>query len=578
MLSRRIAVSCGRVSLGGQLALALMFCVSAVFAAPVGTGEEAGPEVPWTERRTALQVENIEIADLLRQIASANGLSVQIDERIKGTISGRFSASPQSVFNRLSRKHGFQWFFDGNSLVVSPAGDVKTEMIRLSAEAMNQLKATMRQLRIYDPRFPIREDRENRLTIFSGPSRYVDMLLGVARGLQDSVDQRAPTEVLVYPLKYAWAEDRTAGGGGGSVVVPGVVSVLKGIYRQNDERSSITASASLGRPRARRSLSTGVDRGSQYSISDRGGADDGQTVSVRQTVSQMLQAAGASPNSPTAHTLPVIVADARRNAVIVRDLAERLPKHRALLQELDTRAPLVEIEAQIIDVRTDELESLGLDWRLAGRRADVQIGSGGPPLGFSATLAGPSTMPTLPTGGQFTIIAGNAAAFLMARIGALEGSGKARTVATPRVTTMDNVPSVMSTKESFYVRVPGAYASDLFEVSSGVSLSVLPFVVQESESVSVRLAINISDGSVDPSTQVDNIPTTQQSEISAEAIVRDGASLLIAGYAREEESSSHNGVPVLSRLPGLGALFQHRNSRGVRQERLFLVTPRIVQP
>jgi type III secretion protein C len=143
---------------------------------------------------------------------------------------------------------------------------------------------------------------------------------------------------------------------------------------------------------------------------------------------------------------------------------------------------------------------------------------------------------------------------------------------------MDNVPSVMSTKESFYVRVPGAYASDLFEVSSGVSLSVLPFVVQESESVSVRLAINISDGSVDPSTQVDNIPTTQQSEISAEAIVRDGASLLIAGYAREEESSSHNGVPVLSRLPGLGALFQHRNSRGVRQERLFLVTPRIVQP
>jgi type III secretion protein C len=166
----------------------------------------------------------------------------------------------------------------------------------------------------------------------------------------------------------------------------------------------------------------------------------------------------------------------------------------------------------------------------------------------------------------------------MARIGALEGSGKARTVATPRVTTMDNVPSVMSTKESFYVRVPGAYASDLFEVSSGVSLSVLPFVVQESESVSVRLAINISDGSVDPSTQVDNIPTTQQSEISAEAIVRDGASLLIAGYAREEESSSHNGVPVLSRLPGLGALFQHRNSRGARQERLFLVTPRIVQP
>jgi type III secretion protein C len=558
----------------------LMFWAAAAWAAPADTSVDAGPEVPWVERRTTVQVENIEVAELLRQIASANSLSIQIDERIKGTISGRFAASPQGVLNRLARKHGFLWFYDGHSLVVSPAGDVKTEMLRLSGEAMNELKTTMRQLRIYDPRFPIRQDRENRLTVFSGPSRYVDMVLGVARGLQDSVEQRAPTEVLVYPLKYAWADDRTAGGGTGSVVVPGVVSVLKGIYRQNDERSSITASASLGRPRARRALTPGADRASQYNLSDRAGtgSDDSQAMTVRQTVNQVLQAAGGSPYAPSANTLPVIVADARRNAVIVRDLAERLPKHRALLQELDTRAPLVEIEAQIIDVRTDELENLGLDWRLAGRRVDAQAGSGGPPLGYSATLAGPSPLPTLPTGGQFTIIAGNAAAFLMSRIGALEGSGKARTVATPRVTTMDNVPSVMSTRESFYVRVPGAYASDLFEVSSGVSLSVLPFVVQESDGVSVRLAINISDGSVDPATRVDSIPITQQSEISAEAIVRDGASLLIAGYAREEEASSQNGVPVLSSIPGLGALFRHRNSNSVRQERLFLVTPRIVQP
>jgi len=560
----------------GVAALCVAVLPAPLQAARPGTAVEAQrPRVPWQLKRMTLKAENKEIGDLLRQLAGSNGLAIQVDERIKGPVSASFDKPPQDILDLLGATYGFFWFYDGSALIVTPLSDVKSDVVHLAPAALSRLGETLRRLGVHDPRFPLRVDEPNRLVIISGPTRYVEMLSGVLRALQDSAEQRAPTEVLVYPLKYAWADDRTVSTGNGSVVIPGIVSVLKGIYVRDEERSSVTGTTTLGRPRARRPmLSLDGNRGGGY---DRG--DDSQTT-IRQTVNQVLQSAGVAPGSSQPHALPVIVADVRRNAVIVRDLADRLGRHKELLRELDTRSALVEVEPQIVDVSSEAVESLGLDWRGAGSQVEVSIGSGGGdnPLEFRSSLARNPIDAAMPAGGRFTIMAGNAARFLISRIHALEGDGKARTVGTPRVTTLDNVQSVMSSKDVFYVKVPGAYASDLFEVSAGVSLSVLPFVIHDDDGVSVRIAVNITDGTVDASSRVDGLPLTRMSEINAEAIVREGSSLLIAGYAREEDSASKSGVPVLSSVPVLGGLFRSTSKNTVRQERFFLLTPKVITP
>lgn len=537
-----------------------------------------GARVPWKLKRLTLKSENKDIGDLLRQLASSNELAIQVDERIKGTVSASFAMEPQAILEMLGKTYGFFWFYDGNAIIVSPVSDVKIEMLRLAPDALSNLTSTLQRLGVYDTRFPIRVDSANRLVVLSGPSRYVDMLSSISRALQDSAEQKAPTEVLVYPLKYAWAEDRVLSSGGGTVVIPGVVSVMRNIYRPGEDKATVTSSTSLTRPRARRSSAGGGMDRNRYGFYDK--VEDAPGAgSVKETVNQVLQSAVARGDVGAA-ALPVIVADARRNAVVVRDLAERLPKHKALIQELDQRVALVEIEAKIIDVRTDATQNLGIDWRLSGSRADLQIGSGGgdSPLRFSGSLATDPVDTSAPNGGRFTVIGGNAATFLMSRIRALEQEGKVRTVGTPRVTTLDNVQSVMSSKEVFYVKVPGTYSSDLFEVSAGVSLTVLPFVIREDDGTKVRIAVNITDGAVDKTNQVEGLPLTTQSEINAEAIVREGASLVVAGYVREQESSTKSGVPILSKLPGVGALFRETTANTVRQERIFILTPRIITP
>lgn len=574
------ARSPARIAAGLVLGLAVLCAalpapLQAARASAARYGERA--QVPWQLKRMTLKAENKEIGELLRQLAASNGLAIQIDERIKGTVSASFSKSPQEILDQLGTSYGFFAFYDGTAIIVTPLSDVKSDVVHMAPAAIANLTDTLRRLGIYDARFPIRIDEPNRLVILSGPTRYVEMLSGVLRALHESAEQRSPTEVLVYPLKYAWADDRTVSTSNGSVVIPGIVSVLKGIYVRGEERSSVTGSTTLGRPRARRPMLS-LDGNRSTAGYDRPG-DDGQTT-IRQTVNQVLQSAGVPPGSSQPHALPVIVADVRRNAVIVRDLADRLRRHKDLLQELDTRSALVEVEAQIVDVRSEAVESLGLDWRGAGSHVDVQVGSGSSdnPLSYRPSLARNPIDAALPDGGRFTIMAGNAARFLISRIHALEGDGKARTVGTPRVTTLDNVQSVMSSKEVFYVKVSGAYASDLFEVSTGVSLSVLPFVIHEDDGISVRMAVNITDGSVDTASRVDDLPITRTSEINAEAIVREGSSLLIAGYAREEDSSSKSGVPVLSSVPVLGGLFRSNSKSTVRQERFFLLTPKVITP
>lgn len=561
------------------LMLALCFAwVQPSLAAPTNLVIDgyAGPRVPWKLRRMTLKADNKAIGDLLRQLAASNQLSIQVDERIRGNVSATFSLEPQQILDLLSRSYGFFWFYDGSSIIVSPSHDVKVEMVRLTPDALSHLSRTLSRLGIYDPRYPIRVDEANQLVVLNGPSRYVEMLANVSRALQDSSQQKAPTEVLVYPLKYAWADDRTMNIGNESIVIPGIANVLRGIYHPGMEQSSSTTVTSATKPRQRGSVFGGGSLdGRRYGFYNKNDAAEQATTSVRETVNSVLRNA-TTPGG--GEVLPVITADVRRNAVIVRDRAERLPKHRQLIQELDTRSTLVEIEAKIVDVRTEALESLGLDWRAAGRRFDAQSGGGGDTLRFSSSLGSNPIDVTAPIGGRFTVVAGNAANFLVSRIRALENQGKARTVGTPRVTTLDNVQSIMSSKEVFYVKVPGTYTSDLFEVSAGVSLKVLPFVISDEGVRSVRLAVNITDGKVDTTNRVEGLPLTTQSEINAEAIVREGASLLIAGYVREEESSSKSGIPVLSSLPGVGALFRHTSTTSVRHERFFLLTPRIITP
>jgi type III secretion protein C len=301
-------------------------------------------------------------------------------------------------------------------------------------------------------------------------------------------------------------------------------------------------------------------------------------------------AGGADDTGSTANDaaeLPVIEADARTNSVLIRDVPARLSQYQELIDRLDVRPKLVEIEAHIIEIDDNALTQLGVDWRAHNSHIDLQTGNGttqqngyngniDPTFGTQTLGDGSTVINTTPLGGSLTAVLGNAGRYLLARINALQQSNLAKIDASPKVATLDNVEAVMDQKTQFFVRVAGYTSADLYSVSTGVSLRVLPLVVDEDGQTQIKLNIHIEDGSV-TSQQVDNIPVITRSTINTESFVKEGESLLIAGYRNDTSTNVETGVPGLSKIPLIGALFRYRDDERSHMERLFLLSPRIIE-
>jgi general secretion pathway protein D len=72
-------------------------------------------------------------------------------------------------------------------------------------------------------------------------------------------------------------------------------------------------------------------------------------------------------------------------------------------------------------------------------------------------------------------------------------------------------------------------------------------------------------------------PTIQQREIDTTVAVQDGQTLALAGLISDNVTNSVNGVPWLSDIPVMGALFGATNDNATRDEIIVLVTPHVVR-
>ncbi len=504
--------------------------------------------------------EGTPLKEFLREFAASQWITASVDDKVEGTVRGKIEMSPPNLLSYMTATYGLIWYYDGSVLHIYPASESTSQVLSMSHSRMESLQRTLVKLGIADRRFPLAFDSEQNTAMVSGPKRYVEMVQAAARSLDNNEISRANTEVRVFPLKYAWAADYRAGQGESQIVVPGVATTLRNLFSGNRNASSLAALES-NRQRTMVKLK-GTDL--RVPVPERPQLDGLQD----ETSDPLRKSAGG----------PQFEADSRMNAVLVRDSPERMGKYAELIKALDVKAGLVEIEVTIMDVTTDFVESLGIDWRFNNSRLDIQTGglSGGPSPNFNTAvneLFPPNNV--VPQGALLTAIGGNVGRYIVARVRALSEEGKANFIARPKIMTLDNVEAVLENQSEFFVRVAGNQDVGLFNVIVGTMLRVTPLIVDESASRGVKLAIRIDDGDISDA-QVDQIPVVRRRAIGTQAFVNEGESLLIAGYSVETDSQGEVGVPVLSKIPVVGNLFKHSEKKRGKVERLYMLTPRVV--
>jgi type III secretion protein C len=104
---------------------------------------------------------------------------------------------------------------------------------------------------------------------------------------------------------------------------------------------------------------------------------------------------------------------------------------------------------------------------------------------------------------------------------------------------------------------------------------VTPLVVNEGGKAQIKLAIRIEDGGITQQ-MVSSIPVVQKTTITTQAFINEGESLLIGGLKSDVHNNTKVGIPGLSGIPVLGALFRHSQKESSHMEHLFMLTPRVV--
>lgn len=517
------------------------------------------------EKRFVYRAEGRRLAEVLQDFAASQSVPAVMGDGVEGVVNASFDTTADKFLAAISKAYGVLWYHDGTALYFYPAKAIQSRLFRLKGYSRKEVMGLLDSLKLGDKRFPLKFDDAQRTLLVYGPPRHIEL---VSQAL-DSLDQGATDDnervVRVFPLRFASAGDR----GLGEVNVPGVASILRGLY------SRTSAQAGAGEAQGSRAVSQKIK--SMQSLYGSGKMmPDLPSAAQESQPAPDKSGAGISSRSLRSpvnyeEDQPNFEADEGTNSVIVQGRSYRMREYEALIRRLDQKPVLVELEAMIIDVSEDNVRSLGVDWQLRAGGSQLSVtspGSGAPHTGGGQGLLG---------SGTYTIgtLVADAGRQLLMRVHALQGEGKARVVSKPSVLGVANRPAVMKEKRVATIRVAGNLDARLFQIEAGTLLQVTPQVVAEEGGNQIKLSLYIEDGNFEASS-VDQVPVLKKTEIRTEAHVKEGESLLIGGLMVEGSTDQESGVPGLSKLPLVGGLFRWSGKRSTRTERLFLITPKLV--
>lgn len=164
---------------------------------------------------------------------------------------------------------------------------------------------------------------------------------------------------------------------------------------------------------------------------------------------------------------------------------------------------------------------------------------------------------------------------------ALERNGLVRTLANP------NLVALSGESASFLaggeIPVPsGVDNNGRVSISFkpfGVALAFTPTVLGDGL-INLRVAPEVSSLDRDASVQLDGatIPGLKVRRAITSLELRDGQSFAMAGLLQSDYSNNIRRMPILGRIPILGALFRSTNFQRSETELVIIVTPRLVRP
>jgi len=495
----------------------------------------------WRTPTYTLVARDMDLRTAFDTFAVSQGLSIVMSESVAGRFSGDFRDVPTDEFlEKMATVHNLTWYYDGAALYLYGAGEIQTILLDLQYMKAGELRKLLADLGVEDERFPIRTASNDELIMVSGPPRYVAIVSETVSKADKLRELRTfnEVEVRIFPLRHTWADDVNF-----SVSSPESSVTIKGVARLLEEM--------MNGGGGQKALDAAIV-----------GSSTNGTAAVRDQLDATL----------TSAFRPIIRADNRMNAVVVRDVKSRLPMYEDLIRKLDVPQKLVEIAVTVVELSKQD----ALDWQLSlayGTRwghSDAAAGQNAQNLFAPEALAGKGLA------GSLTHI--HSAYSLATSLSALREKGKARNISRTTLLTVNNLAAQLTDKQSYHARVVGTEVAILEEVSAGTQLRIKPRIIPAPSTNApnqVWLTLQLDDGGFETVT-VDSMPMTRASSLQTQTAVFENESVMLAGYLRDIEESAGWGIPYLRDIPWIGWIFGGASTKKETVQRMFVFTPHIV--
>ncbi len=281
-----------------------------------------------------------------------------------------------------------------------------------------------------------------------------------------------------------------------------------------------------------------------------------------------------------------------QNAILVRANPETFSEISNRIEEIDVPQKQIEIRARLIEISVSEAEKFGIDWAKLNSLTtilaeDVESSNGiGLPYNFTddtgdLSYGDLSPYGVLPEDQYFQ------------RMGDLSDIGHFSRQLTAFDVTIDWLLQNNAAKLLTDTRITALNGEEA-EIHIG---EVVPYIAEdnekqiqvEREEVGIKLKVKPtvnSEGQITTKIEPEvssvmelvggYIPRTKVRKITSTVTVPDGQKIIVGGLLSTTMSTTVNKVPLLSSIPLLGKLFQHKVSLLEKTDLIIEITPHVV--
>ncbi|MEM7710186.1 MAG: hypothetical protein AAF264_05435 [Pseudomonadota bacterium] len=140
-----------------------------------------GPTPGWAafddEHERRYTILSQDLADVLGEFSAGMDMSLNVDPEVEGRVTNfRHRLTDRGFLDRLAADQGIVWYYDGDTLHVTPARDNRSIFVDFRAVTPEMLRRTLDTLAVSDDRFDVRMTGPEGIGVVTGPPRYIELV------------------------------------------------------------------------------------------------------------------------------------------------------------------------------------------------------------------------------------------------------------------------------------------------------------------------------------------------------------------------------------------------------------------